>query len=169
MAEFFKLLNSQKQELTNLSGTWTVYCSENEQATISNSVLIQQSEFTTDEVGNVVGPIVELEDGRGGTVQYTGILVDDSYNDAFILIETDEYKRTIEKLNLASKGELKGIPSDKLLVYGTRSEFSFDIKLLNESEYIQEKAQQIRQKIENRIDVVVEAPAPPSGPNPMPI
>jgi hypothetical protein len=163
MSEFFKLINSQEQELTNLSGTWTVYCSESEQATISNSVLIQQSEFTTDEVGNVVGPIVELERGR---ITFTGILVDDSFKSAFILIEVEGYKRNVTEASFVLLPQFFGIESKLLLTLSKGLMVGPvpavgpgpSIILLNESEYIQEKAQQIRQKIENRISVAVEAP-----------
>lgn len=151
---FFVIEDIDKNRLPSLQGTWKLYCSENERATISNSVLIQQSEFTTDEFGGVFGPKFEIEE-KGRVTELSIIPVDNSFNSAFLLIEVDGYRRTIESVDLTT--DLNPILIDNLII-STSSDF--EIQLLNEVEYIQDKIDTIKQRLQERLipQFIVETP-----------
>ncbi len=127
---FFVIEDIDKNRLPSLQGTWKLYCSTEEKpSNTTNSVLIVQGQFTSDQNGGF-----EYNNGEP-------IIVDNSYQSSIIVIETIGYKK-----GLGIGGV--GIGALISVVYTTKN---YKIQLLTESQYIEERISNIKDTLENRI------------------
>lgn len=126
---FFVIEDNDKNRLPSLQGTWKLYCStEGRPSNTTNSVLIVQGQFTSD--------------GNGGFDYNNGepIIVDNSYQSFIIVIETIGYKKALY---------FGGVNIDEVA-----TNKSFQISLLTESQYIENRISNIKSTLENRIMAV---------------
>ena len=140
---FFVIEDNDKNRLPSLQGTWKLYCSEVEfndgannrtlPPSISDSVLIVQGQFTSDQNGGF-----EYNNGEP-------IIVDNSYQSFIIVIETIGYKKAL------SFGSVNSFVPFTREVSTNKN---YKISLLTESQYIEERISNIKSTLENRIMAV---------------
>ena len=178
---FFVIEDNDKNRLPSLQGTWKLYCSEFGLATAqSDTIVTEISELEgglpSGDVGKpgVPGPGIPVvvnpkpvppsisesvlvdqgqftSDGNGGFEYNNGepIIVDNTGGQPFqsfiIVIETIGYKKGISFGSTKSTGDKNDptriVPTDQ----------NYQIKLLTESQYIEERISNIKNTLENRI------------------
>jgi len=127
---FFVIEDNDKNRLPSLQGTWKLYCSTEERpSNTTNSVLIVQGQFTSDQNGGF-----EYNNGEP-------IIVDNSYQSFIIVIETIGYKKRLSFESVNQFNVLVGVSTNK----------NYQISLLTESQYIEERISNIKNTLENRI------------------
>ena len=136
---FFVIEDNDKNRFPSLQGTWKLYCSESEfniesniptlSPSISDSVLVDQGQFTSDQNGGF-----EYNNGEP-------IIVDNSYQSFIIVIETIGYKKRLSFESVNQFNVLVGVSTNK----------NYQISLLTESQYIEERISNIKNTLENRI------------------
>jgi hypothetical protein len=124
---FFALFDSEENPIAETFGTWSLYCSEiSRPKPFIGLDLIEQATFVTDNEGKV-----SINDEQP-------IVVDSKYKSFCLVIEADDYK--LYYIVESFKGGGNSISPTAAL----------NIKLLTESEYIGEKAHEIRQELGRR-------------------
>ena len=129
--------------LPSLQGTWKLYCSEvvfNDGAnnrtlppSISDSVLIVQGQFTSDQNGGF-----EYNNGEPIIVDNTG---GQPFQSFIIVIETIGYKKALSFGSVNQIGRPPAVPTNE----------NYRILLLTESQYIENRISNIKNTLENRI------------------
>lgn len=137
---FFVIEDNDKNRLPSLQGTWKLYCSESEfnigsnnptlPPSISDSVLIVQGQFTSDQNGGF-----EYNNGEVIIVNNAG---GQPFRSFIIVIETIGYKKGLYFGGVNKDGEVA-------------TNENYQISLLTESQYIEERISNIKSTLENRI------------------
>jgi hypothetical protein len=146
---FFVIEDNDKNRLPSLQGTWKLYCSEvgfgnvpifdspTLPPSISDSVLIVQGQFTSDQNGGF-----EYNNGEPIIVDNTG---GQPFQSFIIVIETIGYKKAL------SFGTVNQIDRNDPTTRGVYTAKNYKIQLLTESQYIEERISNIKDTLENRI------------------
>ena len=137
---FFVIEDNDKNRLPSLQGTWKLYCSEVEfndgannrtlPPSISDSVLIVQGQFTSDQNGGF-----EYNNGEPIIVDNTG---GQPFQSFIIVIETIGYKKAL------SFGSVNKIDRNDPPTRIVPTNQNFQIRLLTESQYIENRISNIK-------------------------
>ena len=126
---FFALFDSEENPITETFGTWSLYCSEDSRPRPYIGLdLIESATFVTDNEGKV-----SINDEQP-------IVVDAKYKSFCLVIEADNYKLSYIINGFKDKGNTISPTSN------------INIKIITESEYIGEKAHELRQEIASRFE-----------------
>ena len=127
---FFKVYDNNENTLPGISGTWSLYCSENKDFTPpSEGELITSQSFKT---------------GQNGEVEYNGgnpISVDSKYTDFGIVLKVDGYRTAFNTSGIENSGS---VPTNSNL----------EIVIVTENQYIQEKIDNLKSTLSNRVNPV---------------
>lgn len=124
---FFTVYDNNENTLPEISGTWSLYCAEDKFTPPSEGELITSQSFTT---------------GQSGEVEYNSgnpISVDSKYTGFGIVLQVDGYRTGFSTGGIESSGS---VPTDSNL----------GITILTESQYIQEKIDNLKSTLSNRVN-----------------
>ena len=125
---FFTVYDNNENTLPGISGTWSLYCSDEEKFTPpSEGELITSQSFTT---------------GQNGEVEYNSgnpISVDSKYIESGIVLKVDGYRTAFNTSGIENSGS---VPTDSNL----------GIYIFTESQYIQEKIDNLKSTLSNRVN-----------------
>ena len=126
---FFKVYDNNENTLPGISGTWSLYCSE-EKFTPPSGDLITSQSFTT---------------GQNGEVEYNSgnpISVDSKYTDFGILVQVNGYRTGFNTQGIEENSG--SVPTNSNL----------EIVIVTENQYIQEKIDKLKNTLSNRVNPV---------------
>jgi hypothetical protein len=127
VAYFFTVYDNNQNPIPGISGTWSLYCAEDRFTPPSEGVLITSQSFTT---------------GQNGGVEYNSgnpISVDSKYTDFGIVLKVDGYRTGFS--TQAIEENSGSVPTDS----------SLEIVIVTENQYIQEKIDNLKNILSNRV------------------
>ena len=126
---FFKVYDNNENTLPGISGTWSLYCSE-EKFTPPSGDLITSQSFTT---------------GQDGEVEYNSgnpISVDSKYTYFGILVQVNGYRTGFNTQGIEENSG--SVPTNSNL----------EIVIVTENQYLQEKIDKLKNTLSNRVNPV---------------